>query len=115
MATPSAAAGKVVDGELAGGGAHAPGAANERRQTRSGRDKGRPRARPTTAAARSASRRRPRARPAMAAAAQSTSGGEVSVEHAASSGDSGSQIPDLAAPPDRGEHHGDAQGHDDDR
>jgi hypothetical protein len=51
----------------------------------------------------------------MAAAAQSTSGGEVSVEHAASSGDSGSQIPDLAAPPDRGEHHGDAQGHDDDR
>uniref|UniRef100_A0A0E0HPD9 Uncharacterized protein n=1 Tax=Oryza nivara TaxID=4536 RepID=A0A0E0HPD9_ORYNI len=51
----------------------------------------------------------------MAAAARSTSGGEVSVEHAASSGDSGSQIPDLAAPPDRGEHHGDAQGHDDDR
>uniref|UniRef100_A0A0E0A8K8 Uncharacterized protein n=1 Tax=Oryza glumipatula TaxID=40148 RepID=A0A0E0A8K8_9ORYZ len=49
------------------------------------------------------------------AAARSTSGGEVSVEHAASSGDSGSQIPDLAAPPDRGEHHGDAQGHDDDR
>uniref|UniRef100_A0A0E0GWS2 Uncharacterized protein n=1 Tax=Oryza nivara TaxID=4536 RepID=A0A0E0GWS2_ORYNI len=53
--------------------------------------------------------------PTRLASAKSSVAFASSAYHAASGGVSGSRTPDLAAPPERGEHHGEAKGRRDDR